>query len=56
VPFLLSGTYALTYFAAHGHGHHGTYECATLRGTPVYNVAQRVLMDRFGKPYTVLEV
>jgi Icc-related predicted phosphoesterase len=43
-------------FAVHGHAHHGTYEGRTLRGTPVYNVAQFVLRDTFGKPYTVLEV
>ena len=27
----------------HGHAHHGTYEGRTMRGTPVYNVAQFVL-------------
>lgn len=40
----------------HGHAHHGTYEGRTARGTPVYNVAQFVLMPKFGKPYIVLEV
>jgi Icc-related predicted phosphoesterase len=40
----------------HGHAHHGKYEGATPRGTPVYNCAQFVLMPLFGKPYTVLEI
>jgi Icc-related predicted phosphoesterase len=43
-------------FVVHGHAHHGTYEGKTLRGTPVYNVAQFVLRDTFGKPYTILDV
>jgi Icc-related predicted phosphoesterase len=43
-------------FVLHGHAHHGTYEGRTLRGTPVYNVAQPVLRQNFGKPYTVLEL
>ena len=40
----------------HGHAHHGKYEGATPRGTPVYNVAQFVLKPLFGKPYTILEI
>ena len=40
----------------HGHAHHGTYEGKTMRGTPVYNVAQFVLRDTFGKPYVVMEI
>jgi Icc-related predicted phosphoesterase len=40
----------------HGHAHHGTYEGATMRGTPVYNVAQPVLRDTFGTPYKVFEL
>ena len=40
----------------HGHAHHGKYEGQTLRGTPVYNCAQFVLREKFGKPYTILEV
>ena len=40
----------------HGHAHHGSYEGRTLRGTPVYNCAQFVLREKFGKPYTILEV
>src|SRR4051812_43456381 len=40
----------------HGHAHHGTYEGRTMRGTPVYNVAQFVLREKFGQPYTVIEV
>ena len=43
-------------FAVHGHAHHGTYEGATMRGTPVYNVARPVLWDRFGKAYALLEL
>ena len=40
----------------HGHAHHGKYEGATPRGTPVYNVAQFVLKPLFGKPYAILEI
>jgi Icc-related predicted phosphoesterase len=40
----------------HGHAHHGKYQGATPRGTPVYNVAQFVLQPLFGKPYVVLEI
>ena len=40
----------------HGHAHHGKYEGRTLRGTPVYNCAQFVLREKFGKPYTIIEV
>jgi Icc-related predicted phosphoesterase len=40
----------------HGHAHHGKYEGATPRGTPVFNVAQFVLKPLFGKPYAVLEI
>ena len=40
----------------HGHAHHGKYEGATPRGTPVYNVAQFVLTPLFGKPYAILDV
>ena len=40
----------------HGHAHHGSYEGRTLRGTPVYNVAQFVLREKIGKPYVILEV
>ena len=36
--------------------HHGTYEGRTMRGTPVYNCAQFVLREKFGKPYTLLEI
>ncbi|HEU5481821.1 MAG TPA: metallophosphoesterase family protein, partial [Sphingomicrobium sp.] len=43
-------------FVVHGHAHHGTYEGQTLRGTPVYNCAKFVLMEKFGRPYTLLEV
>ena len=40
----------------HGHAHHGSYEGRTMRGTPVYNVAQFVLKPKFGQPYVVLEI
>ena len=40
----------------HGHAHHGKYEGRTLRGTPVYNVAQFVLKPLFGRPYALIEV
>jgi Icc-related predicted phosphoesterase len=40
----------------HGHAHHGSYEGRTVRGTPVYNVAQFVLKTKFGKPYIVLDI
>ncbi|HWI76877.1 MAG TPA: metallophosphoesterase [Sphingomicrobium sp.] len=43
-------------FIIHGHAHHGSYEGATMRGTPVYNVARPVLRDKFGKAYALLEV
>ena len=43
-------------FAVHGHAHHGSYEGRTLRGTPVYNVAQFVLRPKFGRPYAVFDV
>ena len=43
-------------FVVHGHAHHGAYEGKTLRGTPVYNVAQFVLRDRICKPYVVLDL
>ena len=40
----------------HGHAHHGSYEGRTPRGTPVYNVAQFVLQERFGRRYALLEI
>lgn len=40
----------------HGHAHHGSYEGRTMRGTPVYNCAQFVLREKFGKPYVLLDV
>ncbi|MFL6829395.1 MAG: metallophosphoesterase [Sphingomicrobium sp.] len=40
----------------HGHAHHGKYEGRTPRGTPVYNVAQFVCREEFGRPYALLEV
>lgn len=40
----------------HGHAHHGRFEGATLRGTPVYNVAQFVVRETFGRPYALIEV
>lgn len=40
----------------HGHAHRGSYEGRTRRGIPVYNVAQFVLTEQFGKPYVLYEV
>ncbi len=40
----------------HGHAHHGKYEGRTVRGTPVYNVAQFVVNEQFGRPYALLEI
>ncbi len=40
----------------HGHAHHGKYEGRTMRGTPVYNVAQFVVREQFGRPYALLEI
>lgn len=40
----------------HGHAHHGTYEGRTPRGTPVYNVAQFVCRETFGRSYALLEI
>ena len=40
----------------HGHAHHGTYEGRTMRGTPVYNVAQFVVKPKFDRPYALFTV
>jgi Icc-related predicted phosphoesterase len=40
----------------HGHAHHGKYEGRTPRGTPVFNVAQFVVSEKFGRPYALLEI
>jgi Icc-related predicted phosphoesterase len=40
----------------HGHAHHGTYEGRTPRGTPVYNVAQFVVREKFNRHYALLEI
>ena len=40
----------------HGHAHQGAYEGKTMRGTPVYNVAQFVVKPKFGRAYALLEV
>jgi Icc-related predicted phosphoesterase len=40
----------------HGHAHKGSYEGRTLRGTPVYNCAQFVVREKFGRPYALIEV
>jgi Icc-related predicted phosphoesterase len=40
----------------HGHAHHGTYEGRTPLGKPVYNVAQFVLREKFGRPYALIEI
>ncbi len=40
----------------HGHAHHGKYEGRTPLGKPVYNVAQFVCREMFGRPYALIEV
>ena len=40
----------------HGHAHHGSYEGRTLKGTPVYNCAQFVVSEKFGRPYALVEI
>jgi Icc-related predicted phosphoesterase len=40
----------------HGHAHHGAYEGRTMRGTPVYNVAQFVVKSKFDRPYALFTV
>ncbi len=40
----------------HGHAHHGSYEGRTMRGIPVYNCAQFVVREQFGRPYALLEI
>ncbi|HEX6859109.1 MAG TPA: metallophosphoesterase [Caulobacteraceae bacterium] len=42
--------------ALHGHAHRGSHEGKTPRGVPVYNVAQPLLRQQFGRPYVLLEV
>lgn len=40
----------------HGHAHRGAYEGRTRRGIPVFNCAQFVVSERFGRPYALLEI
>jgi Icc-related predicted phosphoesterase len=40
----------------HGHAHHGKYEGQTMRGIPVYNVAQFVVREQFKRAYALLEI
>jgi Icc-related predicted phosphoesterase len=40
----------------HGHAHRGSYSGRTPRGVPVFNVAQFVVEEAFGRPYALLEV
>ncbi|HZG09889.1 MAG TPA: metallophosphoesterase [Allosphingosinicella sp.] len=40
----------------HGHAHRGTYQGRTPGGIPVYNVAQFVVEEAFGRPYALLEI
>ena len=40
----------------HGHAHRGTYAGHTMRGVPVYNCAQFVVNEAFGRPYALIEV
>jgi Icc-related predicted phosphoesterase len=62
-PFLGSSRLAETIdrfedvrFALHGHAHKGTHEGRTPRGVPVYNVAQPLVRQQFGRPYVLLDV
>jgi Icc-related predicted phosphoesterase len=40
----------------HGHAHRGSYRGETPRGIPVYNCAQFVVREEFGRPYALLEI
>jgi Icc-related predicted phosphoesterase len=40
----------------HGHAHRGTYSGRTPRGVPVFNCAQYVVQEAFGRPYALLEL
>lgn len=40
----------------HGHAHRGTYSGHTTGGVPVYNCAQFVVSEVFGRPYALLDV
>jgi Icc-related predicted phosphoesterase len=40
----------------HGHAHRGAYSGRTPRGVPVFNCAQFVVNEAFGRPYALLEV
>ena len=40
----------------HGHAHRGAYSGHTTRGVPVFNCAQFVVSEAFGRPYALLEV
>lgn len=62
-PFLGSSRLAETIdrfeevrLALHGHAHRGTHEGKTPRGVPVYNVAQPLVRQQFGRPYVLLDV
>ena len=62
-PFLGSSRLAETIdrfeevrLALHGHAHKGTHAGCTPRGVPVYNVAQPLVRQQFGRPYVLLNV
>ena len=40
----------------HGHAHRGAYSGRTPGGVPVFNVAQFVVEEAFGRPYALLEI
>ena len=42
--------------AVHGHAHRGSYSGATPGGVPVYNCAQFVVQEQFGRPYALLDL
>jgi Icc-related predicted phosphoesterase len=62
-PFLGSSRMAETIdrfdnvrLAVHGHAHRGSYAGRTPRGVPVHNCAAPLLMQCFGRPYTIFEL
>jgi Icc-related predicted phosphoesterase len=40
----------------HGHAHRGSFRGETPRGVPVYNVAQFVVQEAEGRPYTLIDL
>jgi len=40
----------------HGHAHRGSFRGHTPGGIPVFNVAQYVVQEAEGRPYTLIEI